>query len=67
MDPDVKWTAISPGVMELPTTKFRITYRNGLFTLAWNGEGGLNYGSLQAAKDGAMMRMGELIEMGIEV
>ena len=26
-DPDTKWTITRPGVMELPTTKFRIEYR----------------------------------------
>lgn len=67
--PGILWTAVSPGVMELPTTKFRITYRcdHGSYTLTWDGGGGLAFGDLQSAKDGVFKWMADLIEMGIEV
>jgi hypothetical protein len=67
-DPDTEWTAITPGVLELPTTKFRITYHAtyGSFRLTWDGGGEQAYGTLQAAKDGAAKRMEDLIAMGLE-
>jgi len=69
MAPNTLWTAVSPGVMELPTTKFRITYRRetGSYTLTWDGGGGMVFGDLQSAKEGAVRWMADLIEMGIEV
>ena len=69
MSPDVLWVAIAPGVMELPTTKFRITFvpNGGSFHLNWDGGGARSYGDLQSAKDGAARWMADMIEMGIEV
>jgi hypothetical protein len=69
MEPDVMWIAVSPGVLELPTTKFRITYlrEHGAYHLTWDGGGAMSYGDLQSAKEGAARRTADLIEMGIEV
>ena len=68
MSPDVLWVAVAPGVMELPTTKFRITCERGSFpVLTWDGGGARSYGDLQSAKDSAARWMADMIEMGIEV
>lgn len=55
--------------MELPTTKFRITYKSetGNFYLTWNDEGTRAYRDLQSAKEGSNSWMADLIEMGLEV
>ncbi len=69
MEPETQWVAVAPGVWELPTTKFRITYQRkyGSCHLTWDGGGARAYGSLQAAKEGATKWMADLIEMGFEV
>lgn len=69
MEPEILWVAVAPGVMELPTTKFRITYMptSGLYHLTWDGGGATAYGTLQNAKYGATKWMADLIEMGVEV
>lgn len=69
MEPDILWVSVAPGIMELPTTKFRIIYKShtGNFYLTWNGEGARAYGTLQSAKEGANSWMADLIEMGLEV
>ncbi len=68
MEPETQWVAIAPGMMELPTTKFRITYQRGhTYHLTWDRSGAMAYGNLQSAKEGATRWMADLIEMGLEV
>lgn len=69
MEPEILWISVAPGVMELPTTKFRITYKSetGSFYLTWNDEGTRSYRDLQSAKEGSNSWMADLIEMGLEV
>lgn len=69
--PETKWTAVAPGVMELPTTKFQITYVAGSavpFRVSWDGKpipasAHARLGDAQAA---AEAHMAELITMGFE-
>lgn len=68
-EPDIKWTAIAPGRLSLPTTKFEIIYEanSGFFTLYWDANKICSFMSLQEVQEKAKRRMAELIIMGIEV
>jgi len=71
-NPKTKWIAVEPGVIELPTTKFRITYapESGIpFRVTWNGKRipGGEQGTLEIAMDVAERHMAELTIMGFEV
>jgi hypothetical protein len=70
--PDTKWTAVAPGVMELPTTKFQITYIAGSlvpFRVTWDSTPIPNgtKRTLAEAQAAAEAHMAELITMGFEV
>lgn len=71
-NPETRWTAVSPGVMELPTTKFAIRYVAGSavpFRVTWDGQpipDGFK-SSLAEAQAAAETHMPELIAMGFEV
>lgn len=71
-DPNTKWTATAPGILELPTTKLRIEYVVGSsvpFRVRWDGQSipcG-DHSCLESAKEAAEKHMAELITMGFEV
>lgn len=69
--PETKWVAVAPGVMELPTTKFHVTYVAGsaiAFRVTWDDRPIPNncHSALADAQAAAEKRMAELIIMGFE-
>lgn len=69
--PETRWVAVSPGVMELPTTKFQITYVAGSsvpFRVTWDGNDIPAYAhfTLASAQSAVEAHMAELITMGFE-
>lgn len=69
---DTRWATVAPGIMELPTTKFRIVYVAGSavpFRAEWDGKPIPNHAHLTLASAQAAVEanMAELIIMGFEV
>jgi hypothetical protein len=69
---DTRWTAVEPGVMALPTTKFRIIYVAGSavpFRAEWDGKPipASAHFTLAVAQAAVEQNMAELIAMGFEV
>lgn len=70
--PEIKWIAVAPGVMELPTTKFRIRHVNGSsvpFRVEWDGKrtpDGEHF-TLAEAQVAAENYIDTLMTMGYEV
>lgn len=72
MDPETKWIATAPGILELPTTKFRIEYVAGSyvpFRAFWDGVPIPHSActTLRHAQKACSEHMAELITMGFEV
>ena len=72
MEPDTEWRAISPGVLELPGTKYRIEYVGGSmqpFRATWDGQRFLGdvHSTLDGIKKNCFSHMAEMITMGFAV
>lgn len=67
MEPNIEWKVVEPGIIELPTTSYRIhseiTSRT-YFIVTWHGNHVGTYLGLKPAKDRAMFHMAEMIQMG---
>lgn len=69
--PETKWTAIAPGIMELPTTKYLIRYEHGSaapYRVTWDGQPIPDgcHSQLYAAQGAAERHMADQITMGFE-
>lgn len=69
--PETEWISVAPGVLELPTTKFRIAYEAGSlvpFRVAWDVKAipQSAHMHLADARAVAERHMAELIVMGFE-
>jgi hypothetical protein len=64
--PNTAWRIVAPGVIELPETRFAIRYNRGLFHVEHNSVVLGACLTLQCAKEHAVCRMRELMEIGIE-
>lgn len=68
MNPDTDWKIVSPGILELPTTKYRIVHGPEGFTVFWGDEReGPPSKTLGFAKSCASRHMKEMLTMGYEV
>jgi hypothetical protein len=70
IQPDIRWVVVEPGVIELPTTAYRITHHPEScmpFKVTWRGEWCTADITLESAKYGAFRHMQEMLAMGYEV
>lgn len=68
MNPDTDWKIVSPGVLELPTTNYRIEHGPEGFTVFWGDKReGPPSKTLDFAKWCASNHMRDMLAMGYEI